>query len=197
MGDVNQDGYSDFAVVSRITNPNPRFSWSFLEDTLWLFRGKATGTPPVQTNPVRLIRNGPTESSGLPMRVDLQVTAGDFNGDGSVDLAVLETDGLVPSAGQQGNPILTAGNLMVFSNVRNITADRDLSQADFVIVGGGQAGTPDRLGTRPFESFKRRPCPRPVGGRFSCGCAADIPRGGRRSRSCHLWHIGKTPTAGQ
>ena len=137
LGDVNRDGYDDFAGVATSVPA------SKVQDQVMVFAGAAV---PGFTDPITTIRRiGPTELDSNPLSVTLTATAGDFSGDGETDLAVLEYVALDDG----GTPL--SGRLYVFWSICEKPGDLLLSDADVVIDSGDEAGVLDSLASGAFD----------------------------------------------
>ena len=126
LGELDRDGYDDFATVVRSTNAD-------VDDRIDIFRGV----------PERL--NGDTESwyrfstihrvgGTLGVTVSLTPAAGDFDGDGDADLAILESTRLV------GGGAATDGKVHLFWDAGALDRDVALSDAGLLITSQPDVG---------------------------------------------------------
>lgn len=127
LNSTTPDGYDDFGVVFQPVSGNPYVK---------VYLGAAT-IPGSLTATKQISRTGTTAG----VVVTLTPTADDFDGDGAMDLAVLES--VAPSAG--GDPI--SGKTYLFWSIATKPASLTLSDADVII--DSTAGTIDRISTSP------------------------------------------------
>ncbi len=161
LGDLNRDGYADFAVSESGTSTGAS---GF--DVQVYYGGTSIATTPQFT------LKGSAADSGLA--VVLSPVAGDFNGDGLFDLAILESTGqvvigspndtvsrLIPSAGaltqlnsiKQIKPI--TGTVHVFWNAAHLSENVALSLANTRLSGGGIDGVIDSVMVNPSLDWNR------------------------------------------
>ncbi|MEE8452190.1 MAG: leucine-rich repeat domain-containing protein, partial [Thermoguttaceae bacterium] len=148
LGDVNLDGYDDFAIgrnrEDNLTAPGGLLIFHGSEDPSG-FNGVRLTSELLADQTVR--RQAPGQlGSGLAMVGTLEATAGDFNGDGRVDLAIGEPLRIVENT--TGDVLATdaRGRLYVFFSVADQGDSLVLTDADVVLQGESAS---DRLGTLP------------------------------------------------
>ncbi len=140
LGDINGDGYQDFATVQESSSQS--------ELSALVFLGGAT---PSTTAAYTIDDDGPTEVGGVPLRVTLSVTAGDFNGDGKPDLAVLKTTDLVNSNTPTTPPTPYSGRLYIFWSITDPSTPHQLtlSEAGTIINSDSTTGLLDAMSSTP------------------------------------------------
>ncbi|MCX7893546.1 MAG: PA14 domain-containing protein, partial [Burkholderiales bacterium] len=153
LGDLNRDGYDDFAIGSSREGRQVDQSDRTREGGLFVFLGQAsygsgTVVRSVQSADIIVSREA---TADIPSDVlyygTLTATAGDFNGDGRMDLAVGESARLTATKG--GTTILgleERGQLGVFFTVMERGSRLALSAANSRVEGQFEF---DRLGVLP------------------------------------------------
>lgn len=164
LGDVNRDGFDDFAVT-RIREDS-----ALAEAGLIVFHGSSdlVVRPPadvfnlpknldvVLDSAIR-IRQAPDRelTGGLSLYGDLFVTSGDFDGDGKRDLAVGRTSSILADSDQDfpaANEIIDRqerGKVFVFFAVADKAAELVLDDADVILKGAGNFDQFGTLATSP------------------------------------------------
>jgi len=148
LGDANTDGYDDFAVVtSELSSFRTSLGSNRIDDQVLVYLGSTSLVGSTSPTPSRtLFRSG----AAVGTDVILTPTAGDWNGDGKTDLAVLESVRLT-----DGDAI--SGKLFVFWD---FLADSwgstiALSNASLVIESTQSSGLAEQLGRMPIGDINR------------------------------------------
>lgn len=168
LGDVNQDGLSDFAI-SRTREDNltaPGALYVFYCSTEFDSDNPTSEklSPEEAADLVVYHRSPGSLADGLSLISELSVTAGDFNGDGKQDLAVGVPSTIVTSGLETYKPLfnqvqptpdpqyiidtLQRGSTHVFFSVAEAAGPLYLDAADLVLAG---AQPSDMLGTLPYS----------------------------------------------
>jgi ELWxxDGT repeat protein len=156
LGDLNHDGYDDFAVGSTAEGRRANQADTTREGGLFIFLGKAdfgfdaaADPAPVGENADIIVTRDFHENlpEGVTYNGALRATAGDFNGDGLVDLAVGEPNRVLTSTGT--NTILDqdqSGTLRLFYSATEGGRTLALTAADAQLRGEFEF---DSLGVLP------------------------------------------------
>lgn len=144
LGDLNQDGYDDFAL-SRTREDGATAAGSLL-----IYRGSANFSTASAAS--LTVRQADTADLGASLSLvgGLTGSAGDFNGDGQMDLAVGRPTSILTdsrSANPDVSTILDAqqrGDVSLFFSISSAASTLSLAEASVVLRGEGEA---DQLGT--------------------------------------------------
>jgi len=157
LGDLNNDGADDFALTrSREDSANASGAvLVYTGSTDWRLP-QTTSTDASLSTFLQIKQASAGQFGSTSIFSDLQVTAGDFNGDGQIDLVVGRPE-FTRVSGQldtySAAQVLTnstRGAVYTFFSITNRTSDLLLSDAHIVIEGQGET---DRLGTLPWSPF--------------------------------------------
>ncbi|MFO0947017.1 MAG: VCBS repeat-containing protein [Planctomycetota bacterium] len=129
MADLNGDGYDDFAIAFQPASGNPYVN---------IYLGAAN-------MPASLTAWRTISTSGIS--VTLTPTAGDFDGDGEMDFAILES--IAPASG--GTP--TSGNTYLFWSIA--TKGQNLTLLDADVSIDSECNRRNRRSYR-FDGHQRR-----------------------------------------
>jgi ELWxxDGT repeat protein len=141
LGDVNKDGYNDFAVGSIQESRREEQTNINREGGLFVFYGGADLGGGVLTGDTANLVIKRTLGDDLPpdttVKGILHAMAGDFDGDRNLDLAIGEPSRMVVSTGgsQQTLDEDTRGALYVFYNLRERLGELALDDADSILRG--------------------------------------------------------------
>ena len=140
LGDLNGDGYGDFAVGSTREGLRAGQADTMREGGLFVFYGKADfgGEHVAPDSADIIVTRVPRSDLALDASYNgvLYATAGDFNGDNLMDLAVGEPSRVLTSAGSgQILDLNQSGSLSVFLDVSHGSRMRALSLADAKVAG--------------------------------------------------------------
>ncbi len=134
LGDLNRDGYDDVGIS--------RGGESAQRASLEVFFGSTTPQFHAGTSVVPLLgdlsirrTDAANVPEGLSLRGPLDVTAGDFDRDGLMDLAIGETSRTVTNAANEILDRDTQGHLYVFWQVADWGAELLLADADVMVDG--------------------------------------------------------------
>jgi ELWxxDGT repeat protein len=151
LGDLNHDGFDDVAIgrVQETGGPDQGSLFIYLGSSALRYDG-VTDTLGTSAAAVRILRHQPGELvGGLAALGALTVTAGDYDGDGAMDLVVGETRRAVADVSQAGAPFLdlaTRGAVYEFRSIASRGAQLLLASADRILTGVHEQ---DFLGTLP------------------------------------------------
>ena len=152
LGDFNRDGYSDFAMVNARRDSFTTLEGKNLfavEDQVMVFAGASTINMSYQA--MRTIERGGT----LPgTAVTLKPTAGDFDGDGTTDLAILET---IRSINTNGTTRTLSSTVYVYWDIggNNWSSTLNLSQANTSFTSDSIQGILDFINPTPSLDLNR------------------------------------------
>ena len=155
LGDINQDGYDDFAVSRTAEGRNAGPSDPTREGGLFVFYGKAgfgTAGSPVKPDVANITVRRYAEQAipeGVAYDGELYATAGDFNADGRQDLLV--TEPLRELRAKNSSTVLSQdrrGAAYVLYKIAERGADAALTGADITLRGESEF---DRFGTLPQQ----------------------------------------------
>ena len=152
MGDFNRDGYSDFAIVNAMRDSFTTLEGKNLfavEDQVMVFAGASTINMSYQA--IRTIERSGT----LPgTAVTLRPTAGDFDGDGTTDLAILET---IRSINTNGTTRSLSSTVYVYWDIggHNWSSTLTLTQASASFTSDSVQGILDFINPTPSLDLNR------------------------------------------
>ncbi len=140
LGDLNSDGYDDFAVGSTREGLRAGQADTMREGGLFVFYGKADfgGEQVAPDSADIIVTRVPRTDLALDASYNgvLYATAGDFNGDNLMDLAVGEPSRVLTSTGSgQILDLNQSGSLSVFLDVSHGSRIRALTLADAHVAG--------------------------------------------------------------
>jgi len=141
MGDLNKDGYADFAIVNaRRDSLIANRQYYAVEDQVMVFASQHQAAA-TQLLPLRTINRG-NASTGTS--VTLKPGSGDFNGDGKADLVILETVRL-----GSGTPLSGKAYLFWDINASSWASTLQLTDANVVINSDSILGILDNITPSP------------------------------------------------
>lgn len=135
VGDVNGDGYADFAV-SRTREGN-----SLTPSSLLFFYGRPTiagATISADAAANQYVKKAGDVASSVILDGALYATTGDFNGDGKLDLAVGEPKRTVLNAQNVVLDVSQQGAVYIFFSIADRAKGLSLTSPDRIINGEGE-----------------------------------------------------------
>ena len=152
LGDLNRDGYDDFAIGRQVEDAS-----SAIGSVLVFYGSAAPGGSRLVSpgNPLPggvTIRRAPAGylTDGVSMSGELTVTAGDFNGDGWSDLAVGEPARVVTNSRGDVLDLDQRGHVYVFlAPAGGWPSELAMTGADVVLDGEGEGDALGRLPATP------------------------------------------------
>ena len=148
LGDLNRDGYDDLAIIrGEETAQYASLEVFYGSDALTLRKGNLLSP---LAGDISLRRTGADNvPTGLCLSGLLDVTAGDFDGDRHMDLAVGETERTVMNATGQVLDHDARGHLYVYWSVEDRGSELRLADADVVVDGEAAFDQFGRLPSAP------------------------------------------------